>query len=100
MLRSCSGQVKFTIGVAELSESSSSLGMRAVNNAEFQRRGIRTMYRGMLVLCPKIVVDQSTLVTSRRMRGRNHKLCGELEKTRVDRTCWLTDEKRSGFRGW
>ena len=32
------------------------------------------MYSGILDLCPKIVVDQSTVVTFRRMRGRNHTL--------------------------
>lgn len=30
-----------------------------------------TMYRGILDRCPKILVDQSTFVTLRRMRGRN-----------------------------
>ena len=32
----------------------------------------RTMYTGRLDFCPRMVVDQSTLETSRRMRGRNH----------------------------
>ena len=45
------------------------------------------MYNGMLVLCPKIVVDQSTLVTSRRIRGRNHTLYDALEYIYMDHTC-------------
>lgn len=30
------------------------------------------MYTGMLDLCPRIIVDQSTFETSRNTRGRNH----------------------------
>lgn len=30
------------------------------------------MYKGILEECPRIFVDQSTLVTLRRIRGRNH----------------------------
>ena len=30
------------------------------------------MYTGMLDLCPRIIVDQSTLETFRNTRGRNH----------------------------
>lgn len=45
------------------------------------------MYNGILVLCPKILVDQSTLVTSRRIRGRNHTLYDTLVEAYIDHTC-------------
>ena len=41
-------------------------------------RGL-TMYTGRVDFWPRIVVDQSTLETSRRMRGRNHTLLSKHE---------------------
>lgn len=59
--------------MTELAQSSSSLYNRAIRkrNTSIENKG-STMYNGMLDFCPSIVVDQSTLVTSLRIRGRNH----------------------------
>ena len=54
------------------------------------------MYTGMRDFCPRIVVDQSTVVTSRMIRGRNHILGG------VGRVQWaeLRCEMRDGADRW
>ena len=44
------------------------------------------MYTGILLGLPKIVVEKSTVVTSRSTRGRNHILERESELVMLERT--------------
>lgn len=67
------GEVEFAIWMAKLSQCCCSLPDTLVVGAPHSRRRLgHTIYTGMPDLCPNIVVDQSTLVTSLKIRGRNH----------------------------
>ena len=80
-LRSGARQRELALRVAKLAK-----GRRGLSSCKFKplvrpRHGSahigtrrRTMYTGRLDFCPRMVVDQSTLETSRRIRGRNHTL--------------------------
>lgn len=60
--------------MTKLAERGCSLPGSEVNGTEIRQGAGFTMYTGMLDLCPKIIVDQSTFETFRNTRGRNHTL--------------------------
>ena len=96
------GEVEFAIWMAKLSQCCCSLPDTLVVGAPHSRRRWgHTIYTGMLDLCPNIVVDQSTFVTSLKIRGRNHILRKSNQRaapltTMQTQPCIHTDEKQRG----
>ena len=75
-------QIQLPVGVSKLSKSRRSLHSTSGANRVDIVPDPRTMYIGILDGEPRIVVDQSTFVISRRIRGLNQILRSQNVSTR------------------
>ena len=72
-------QIQFTIWMTEFSKGCSGLLQVMSRHLNYETWSRLTIYMGILEGYPRIVVDQSTVVTSRNTRGLNHILYGAVE---------------------